>query len=99
MTARSKTWVYFSFLVGIAAWCSNPAVGVDVWFECCQVEVSATGRSFLQMSPTDCGALDWVSPLKLVEKEAQVHYDCRAGRGGGGSWLWYIILFVIGGVW
>jgi len=22
---------------------------------CCQVEVSATGESFVQMSPTDCG--------------------------------------------
>jgi hypothetical protein len=26
-------------------------------FVCCQVEVSATGRSLVQRSPTDCGVL------------------------------------------
>jgi hypothetical protein len=27
---------------------------------CCQVEVSATGRSLIQRSPTDCGVCAWV---------------------------------------
>ena len=39
---------------------SNLAVGVDVFFSvvvvtCCQVDVSATNRSLVQRSPTDCG--------------------------------------------
>ena len=42
-------------LAGIAG--SNTAGGMDVCCECCvnQVEVSATGRSLVQRSPTDCG--------------------------------------------
>ena len=38
---------------------SNPATGMDgcpLWVLCCQVEVSATGWSLVQRSPTDCGA-------------------------------------------
>ena len=36
---------------------SNPAGGMDVCMSvvCCQVEVSATGRSLVQRSHTDCG--------------------------------------------
>jgi hypothetical protein len=37
---------------------SNPTGGVDVCpvqCLCCQVEVSATGRSLVQRSPTECG--------------------------------------------
>jgi len=37
---------------------SNPAEGMDmsvVSVVCCQVEVSATGRSLVQRSPTECG--------------------------------------------
>ena len=38
---------------------SNPTQGMDVCVVsvvCCQVEVSATDWSFVQRSPTDCGA-------------------------------------------
>ena len=38
-------------LAGIAG--SNPAEGMDVFRVCCQVEVSATGRSLVQMSPIE----------------------------------------------
>jgi hypothetical protein len=34
---------------------SNPAGGMDVCVVCCEVEVSATSRSLVQRSPTDCG--------------------------------------------
>jgi hypothetical protein len=43
-------------LAGIVG--SNPTGGMDVCLVqclCCQVEVSATGRSLVQRSPTDCG--------------------------------------------
>ena len=52
--ARYKVWVCGRSLVGIAG--SNLAGGMDacrvVW---CQVDVSATGRSLVQRSPTECG--------------------------------------------
>jgi hypothetical protein len=56
MAGRSKVWVYGSPLGGIAV--SNPAGGMDmslVSVVFCQVEVSATGRTLVQRSPTDCG--------------------------------------------
>jgi hypothetical protein len=56
VTAQSKASVCGRFLVWIA--CSNPVGGMDVSVVsvvCCQVEVSATGRSPVQRSPTECG--------------------------------------------
>jgi hypothetical protein len=52
---RSQAWVFGSSLAGISG--SNPAEGVDVCLLgvlCCQVEVSATGRSLVQRSPAQC---------------------------------------------
>jgi hypothetical protein len=58
VAARSKAWVCGRSLAGIAG--SNSARGHGclsvVSVVCCQVEVSATGRSLVQRSPTDCGA-------------------------------------------
>jgi len=55
VAARSKEWVCGRSLAGIAG--SNPAGGMDVSFllsgVCCQVEVSATGWSLVQRSPTE----------------------------------------------
>jgi hypothetical protein len=54
VTARSKAWVCGRVLAGIVG--SNPTGGIDVCLVqclCCQVEVSATGRSLVQRSPTD----------------------------------------------
>jgi len=54
VTMQSEAWVCGHSLVGIAG--SNPVGGMDlVSVVCCQVEVSATGRSLFQRSPTDCG--------------------------------------------
>ena len=57
VAARFKAWVYGYPLAGIAV--SNPAGGMDVCpslvnVVCCQVEASASGRSLVQKSPTDC---------------------------------------------
>jgi len=49
--------VYGRSLVGIAG--SNHAGGMDVclcWVLCCQVQVSTTGWSLVQRSPTECDA-------------------------------------------
>jgi hypothetical protein len=49
VAARSKAWVCGHSLAGIA--CSNPSVSMDISLVsvmCCQVEVSASGRSLVQ---------------------------------------------------
>ena len=51
VAARSKAWV---LRVRIQPHLS-PVSAV-----CCQVEVSATGRSLVQRSPTECGESEWV---------------------------------------
>jgi hypothetical protein len=53
---RSKAWVCGRALAGIVG--SNPTGGMGVCLVqcfCCQVEVSATGRSLVQRSLPDCG--------------------------------------------
>jgi len=53
VAARSKAWVSGRSLDGILD--SNPAGGMDVCVVCCQIEVSASGWSLVQRSPTECG--------------------------------------------
>jgi hypothetical protein len=56
VAARPKAWVCGRSLAGIAG--SNPTGGHGclslVSVVCCQVEVSATGRSLVQGSPVEC---------------------------------------------
>jgi hypothetical protein len=55
VAVRSKAWVCSRSFVGIAG--SSPAGGMDmsvVCFVCCQVEVSATGRSLVQCGVFEC---------------------------------------------
>ena len=54
MAAKAKGCVYGRSFDGVAS--SNPASGMDmslVSVVCCQEEVSATGRSLVQRSPTE----------------------------------------------
>ena len=46
---------------------------------CCQVEVSATDRSLVQRSPTECGVFKWMWSRGLDNEEALAHYElsCR----------------------
>jgi hypothetical protein len=57
VAARSKAWVCGRALAGTAG--SNVARGHEglslVRVVCCQAEVSASGLSLVQRSPTDCG--------------------------------------------
>ena len=67
MAERPKEWVYGRPLAGIAG--SYPAGGMDasrLWTLCYRVEVSAKGRSLLQMGPTECGVSNW----NLEDEEA-----------------------------
>jgi hypothetical protein len=56
VAARSKAWVCGRSLAGIAG--SNPTGCINVLslmsVVCCEVQVSATGRSLVQRSPADC---------------------------------------------
>jgi hypothetical protein len=56
VVVRPKACVCGRSLAVVAG--SNPAGGMDVLSPvivvCCQVEVSATGRSLVQRSPTEC---------------------------------------------
>jgi hypothetical protein len=69
VAARSKAWFCSCPLAGIAD--SNPAGGMDVLFllsvVCCQVELSASGRSPFQRSPTECGLSDYDRKVSIVK--------------------------------
>jgi len=68
MAARSKAWVCGHALGGNAG--SNIAEKKNVyhlWMLCCQVEVSATGRSLVQRSLTECGV--WVWPWNRNDED------------------------------
>jgi hypothetical protein len=56
VAARPKAWVYGCSLAGVAG--SNPTDGMDVLslvsVVCCQVEVSASGRSLILRSTAEC---------------------------------------------
>ena len=67
VAARSKVRVCGSSLVGIEA--SNPSGGMmPVCCECCQVEVSETGRSLVQRSPTKCGVSEYDCEGSIMRK-------------------------------
>ena len=57
MVARPKAWVSGRSRAGTVG--SNTAGGMDVSsvvnVVCCQAEVSGSGRSLVQRTPTECG--------------------------------------------
>ena len=68
MVARSKEWVRGRSFAGIAG--SNP-VGEClslVSIVCCQVQVSATGRSLVQRSPTECGVSECDLEISTIRR-------------------------------
>ena len=80
VAARSKAWVCGRLFTGIAS--SSPAgehgsLSV-VSVVCCQVEVSATGRSLVQRSRTGCG-------VSVCDCEAPIMRRSRPNMGVGGG--------------
>jgi hypothetical protein len=64
---------------------------MSVSCECCQVEVSATGWSLVQRSPTKCGVSKkcvTMKPRRNEEAQAHIglssHTHTHTQRGGGG---------------
>jgi hypothetical protein len=77
MKERSKAWVCSRSPAEIAG--LNPAGGMDIcllWvLSFCQVEVSATGWSLVQRSPTDCG----VSLCVISKSQEWGRYNPQVG--------------------
>ena len=76
VAARSKVWVYGRSLAGTAV--SNPLRAHGrlpvVSVVCYQVEVSASGRSLVRRSPTECGVSE-------CDREASIMRRARPTRG------------------
>ena len=69
MAARSKAWAPGRSLAGIVG--SNPTGGIAVSLVsvvCCQVEVSATGPSLIQRSPTECDVSECDREASIMRK-------------------------------
>jgi len=89
LAAQSKAWVYGRSLAGIAG--SNPAGGYKclsvVSIVCYRVEISASGWSLVQRSPTDCdfclkrkaGICTWL--LKWLAGIWKLKFFCPCTRG------------------
>jgi len=56
VAARSRLWSAAARLLGLWVRIPPGALMFVVSVVCCQVKVSATSWSFIQRSPTDCGA-------------------------------------------
>jgi hypothetical protein len=73
--ARSKAWVCGHSLAGIAG--SNPAGGMDVcllWVLLCQVEISESGWSLVERSPTEFSVSNWVWSWSPDNEESPALY-------------------------
>jgi hypothetical protein len=70
VAARSKAWVCGRSVAGIAG--SNPTKGHGcrsfVSLMCCQTEVSASGRSLVQRSPTKCGVSESDREASIIRR-------------------------------
>jgi hypothetical protein len=62
-------------LAGIAVW--NPAAGMDACLLCCQVEVSKTGRTLVQRSPTE-GSVSEYNLETSAMRRPRLTRGCRA---------------------
>ena len=82
VAARSKAWACGRSFAGIAG--SNPTGGHEclsaVSVVCCQVEVTAKGRSQVQRSPAECGVSECDSEAWIM-KIPWPTSGCRAMTG------------------
>jgi hypothetical protein len=73
VAARLKVWFCGRLLVGVEG--SNLARGMDVCLIIvfCQVEVSSTGRSFVQRSPTVCARASVCVSLSVMKGNSNLY--------------------------
>jgi hypothetical protein len=79
VAARSKAWVCGRSLAGIAVRIPPGAV-ISVSFECCQVEVSASGWSLVQRSPTECGMSECDREASIMRRPWHTRGCCPIGK-------------------
>jgi hypothetical protein len=79
---RSRAWVYDRLLAGIACLVPSGRHGCPS-FECrvvwCQIKVSATDRSLIQRSPTECGVSerDWETSYSRLRHTSDLYIKVR----------------------
>jgi hypothetical protein len=97
VAARSKAWVYGRSLAGTVG--SNPAGGHGclslVSVVCCQIEVSVTGWSLVQRSPTECGVSECVIVKPQTMRRPRPPRGCRAIGKKKKKLFFVLFLFVI----
>ena len=90
MATQTKAWVCGHSLAGIAG--SNPAGDTGylslVSLVCCQVEVSASGLSLVQRSPTGCGVFESDLEASIMKRPWPTRGCCVMGRGVNSALSW-----------
>jgi hypothetical protein len=88
VAARSKTWVSILSLAWIAGFELRRGHGcaprVVVVF--CQVEVSVSGWSLVQRSPTECGVSEWDREASAIRRSWPTRGLLRHGKKNQQSW-------------
>jgi hypothetical protein len=83
---RSKAWVYGRSLLG---WWVRIPPGAWIFLSCeycCQVEVSASGWSLVQRSPTECGMSECDRETSIMMRPWSTWGCCTIGGWGWGGW-------------
>ena len=79
VVTRSNAWVYGLSLAGVAS--SNPVERMEIC-----VDISETGRSLVQRSPTECGVSECVREAAIMSKPSPTgRVVAPLGRGGEGG--------------
>jgi hypothetical protein len=92
VVSRSEAWVCGHSLAGIVS--SYPAGGIDaclLWGGgCCQVEVSASGWSLVQRSPTECGVSECDREASIMMRPWATGGCCDRGK----KKIWLFVAYI-----
>jgi hypothetical protein len=83
MAARSKVWFCGRSLAGIVGLNSTLAWMLGVSVVCCQAEVSVSGRSLVQRSPTDLGVSECNREASYGKAMTRNPFEAPQKRHGG----------------
>jgi len=75
VVTRSNAWVYGLSLAGVAS--SNPVERMEIC-----VDISETGRSLVQRSPTECGVSECDNEASVMRRPWPTGGCCVIGGGG-----------------
>jgi hypothetical protein len=81
VAARPKAWYAAARLLGLGVRIPRGRGCLSlVSVVCCQVEVSASGWSLIQRSPTECGVYNWVWPWSIDKRRPWPNRGCWATK-------------------